>query len=264
MQSRKQAVEILHNLCAWLNDQRYLDSNPWRGVNLRMVEGSELAAPPTSRALSVEAYKVLLDTLASDISPAAPRHRFVLVFLRHTGLRASELVNARMGDLTFERDIGWRLYVVGKGRKARLVTLTKPAMAAISQYLQQRGIDADPLHSGGLATVSDDWRALPLLASVSDPHKAVSYPSLHASFTALVRRAMRHATLSPSERQRCEKATTHWMRHTFATRYAEAGGELTVLQAELGQVDPKTTAGYYRAIDQHRRREMDRIAQMGT
>lgn len=258
LDSRKQAVKILNILCTWLTMQRYLDSNPWAGVNVRLVEGDELPAPPTSRALSVEAYKVLLDYLDNDTSAACDRNRFVVVFLRHTGLRASELVSARLGDLSFDQ--GWRLHVVGKGRKPRLVTMTAPAVSALETYLLQRGIDASPLRQAGQAAVSPAWCAQPLLASVVSTHKGVSYPSLHDSFKAMVRRAMTQGTLSPSDRQRCQRATTHWMRHTFATRYAEAGGEPSVLQAELGQADPKTTAGYYRAVEKHRRSEMERIA----
>ncbi len=260
LSSRRHAVRIVNMLCNWLTRQRYLDTNPWSAVNLRQVDGSDLPAAPTGRALSIEAYRVLLNYLDQDTSVARERNRFVLVFLRHTGLRASELLAARLADFQF--DDGWRLHVVGKGRKPRMVTMTSAAMAAVIAYLSPRLVDVTPFRQPGHAPALAGWAQLPLLGRLSDEQAGITYPSLHKSFKAFVRRALLCASLAPSDLARCRQATAHWLRHTFATRYAEGGGELSVLQAELGQADPQTTSRYYRAIAQHRRREMERIAGM--
>ena len=60
------------------------------------------------------------------------------------------------------------------------------------------------------------------------------------------------------EREDARHASLHWLRHTHATRAAEAEVPPDVLQANLGQADPRTTAGYYRAQEQRRQRQMER------
>ena len=69
---------------------------------------------------------------------------------------------------------------------------------------------------------------------------------------------MKASGLPFEERQRAEQASAHWLRHTHATRAAERQVPPDVLQENLGQSDPRTTARYYRAQMQRRHREMER------
>jgi len=48
------------------------------------------------------------------------------------------------------------------------------------------------------------------------------------------------------------------LRHTHATRAAEGEVSLDVLQENLGQSDPRTTARYYRAQMQRRQDAIER------
>lgn len=252
--ARRLAVKVLHLMCAWLVEHgRYLDANPWAAVNRALVDGSEQPAPRTSRALTVQAYTCLVEHAQRELDagrfPAAARNRFIVVWLRHTGLRASELLAARIGDLRTTA-AGWLIRVVGKGTKPRDVSVPSPAVRALGEYLASRG----------LPTLDQCGRDVPLTATARGEADAPHYSAIHASFAAFVRRAMRASNLPPEERDRAARATQHWLRHTYATRFAEASGPQDVLMAELGHSDPSTTATYYTAQIERRQAEVERAA----
>lgn len=75
------------------------------------------------------------------------------------------------------------------------------------------------------------------------------------TFTRFVRRAL--ADLPPDLHQKAVRASAHWLRHTHATRAAERNVPPDVLQENLGQSDPRTTARYYRAQLQRRQSEIE-------
>ena len=52
----------------------------------------------------------------------------------------------------------------------------------------------------------------------------------------------------------------HQMRHTFATRWVERGGNLAALQLALGHSSIVVTQRYARLTDEHVRAEAERIA----
>ena len=72
---------------------------------------------------------------------------------------------------------------------------------------------------------------------------------------SFVRKATQSLPLD--QRQRAEQASMHWLRHTHATRAAEREVPPDVLQENLGQSDPRTTARYYRAQIERRQRAME-------
>ena len=239
-------LAALHSLFAWLVDARYLQSNPWALVNRRL--GDDPNAHPedvTSRAFTPAAWAALRAELAADpASLTNIRLGWICTFVEATGLRASELVSRTRKHLV-RRGAGWWLQVHGKGSKNRLVPVPSVAMEATSAYFRSRGLAFD--------TAAPDT---PLLGSLLDPAAAVSYPALAETFGRFARRAAKR--LPESERRQAKRASTHWLRHTHATRAAEREVPLDVLQANLGQSDPRTTARYYQAQFERRADEMER------
>lgn len=263
LESRRTAVKVLHRLCEWLVARRYLDDNPWAGVDRSLVEGKELPSPPVSRAFSREAFSALLASLPDPSRPGETRNGFILLFGRYTGLRASEMLATTLDK--FERtEWGWRVFVVGKGRKPRHVSVPSPAVTVLNQYLEARklpslGEDVDT----ALGAPSSDLVIVgspPLLGSQTNPMCCPTYSAVHQSFTAFVRSGLRHSDLSLTEQLKAQRATQHWLRHTYATRAAEAETPVDVLQAELGHSNPATTAGYYRAQERRRQEAMERAS----
>jgi len=87
-----------------------------------------------------EAERLLLWSIVELAKPAARRLRFLLDFGYATGLRASELVGATLGQVeTDARGEHW-LRVTGKGKKIARVALPPLAWEALARYLAERSL----------------------------------------------------------------------------------------------------------------------------
>lgn len=87
-------------------------------------------------------------------------------------------------------------------------------------------------------------------------HRKYDHP-LYGTFTWFVKRAVKMSELSDEDKRAALKASLHWLRHTHATRFAERGGDLDVLQANLGHSDPRTSARYFRAQIERRQEQVE-------
>jgi len=183
-----------------------------------------------------------------DLFPLSrARLRWLCTLCESTGLRAAELIAARRGHVHVTRG-GALLEVIGKGSTAREDPLPRGALQATRAYFETRGIDFDSA-----------LPETPLLASLRDPNEALTYSSLYETFTRFVRRAVARSTLDPDQQRAALKASLHWLRHTHATRFAERGGDLDVLQANLGHSDPRTSARYYRTQIERRQAQVEKV-----
>lgn len=247
------ATTALHSLFDWLVKVRYLALNPWAAVNRRLGDDprADLDVDP-SRAFTPKEWKALQAQLEREPNAAsAARLTWLLVFGQATGLRPSELVAARRGDLRKRvgRDGGsaWFVRVHGKGRKNRLVVVPSAAITATRRYFEARGAELDAAQAEA-----------PLLAALAGG-ATLGYRSLHETLTRFIRRALAASSLTLEERQHAKDASSHWLRHTHATRAAESGVvPLDVLQENLGHEDPRTTSRYYRAQIERRQAALEK------
>jgi integrase/recombinase XerD len=150
-------------------------------------------------------------------TPRGQRDAAMLEVLYATGLRVSELVGLRLGDLHL--DAGY-LRCWGKGEKERVVPLGAEADAAMRRYISEgwpelnRGKQSEALFvntRGAPLTRQGFWKILRgygVKAGISSP-------------------------LSP-----------HVVRHAFATHLLENGADLRALQIMLGHADISTTQIY--------------------
>jgi site-specific recombinase XerD len=149
-------------------------------------------------------------------SPVARRDRAMLLLLARLGLRASDIVGLRIGDLDWAQG---RLRVAGKGRRETRLPLPQDAGDAILRYLEEERPAAAtdrvfltartpirPLTSGGLRSVL--WHMIEL-AGVQSPSRG-----------------------------------THVLRHSLATRLLREGVSLDTIGAVLRHRDVNTTALY--------------------
>jgi site-specific recombinase XerD len=132
---------------------------------------------------------------------ADERERALVLLLFDTGLRLSELVSLRVGDV---RPDG-TLHVLGKGAKERIVPLGTTARRALVRYLgtRARASAIDPLFTGRQG--------------------ALSQRGTQQAIARLGRRAGVGTRCSP-----------HTFRHTFAHGYLVNGGDVFSLQQILG------------------------------
>ena len=138
--------------------------------------------------------------------------RAIFMTLYASGLRVSELVNLKIGDIDSKRTV--IRVQQGKGQKDRYVMLSSVLLGVLREY----------------------WQA----------HKPTSwlFPG-HNRSTPLGRRQVGLMCQSAARRAKLRKnVSPHTLRHTFATHLLEAGTDTRTIQALLGHRSLKTTALY--------------------
>lgn len=249
--SQRQAMTILASWFDWLCNAEYLRANPWKLVK---KTGQSTESTSDSRALDTKAISLkAMGEIGAFIerqppSPARARARFVVAFLSTTGLRSAELLAAKISDIRVEPE-GVFLRVVGKGGKARDVMLVDVALNVLDDYLASRGLESLDVAPGNA----------PLLASLAEPMKPVSYQTLYKTTRAWLSRAVTTSALSAAEQSRLQGASAHWLRHTFGTTSVALGTPYDVVQQQLGHSRIDTTMSIYsRAPLQRRAAELQR------
>lgn len=119
-------VRDLSAFCAWLVDERILESNPCRGL-----------APKLPRHLPAHYTH---DQLAALLRVCDVRDRAVVLAFLDTGLRLAEFVQLRRDRVDWQTG---QFTVIGKGNVERPGWFSVPTMLAIRAYLDERP-DQDP------------------------------------------------------------------------------------------------------------------------
>ncbi len=178
---------------------------------------------PLPKTLSEHDIDILLS--APDINtPLGLRDRAMLETLYACGLRVSELVNLRLGEINLRQGV---LRIMGKGSKERLVPLGEEAIRWIQQYIQH---------------------ARPIL--LNEQKNDVLFPSQRGS--VMTRQTFWHRLKKIAVEAGISKPLTpHTLRHAFATHLLNHGADLRVVQLLLGHSDLSTTQ-IYTHIAQHR------------
>jgi site-specific recombinase XerD len=242
--SQQQAIVIVASLFTWLQSAQYLQGNPWVLVNKKTGDDKQKNVLDT-KAFSANASAAILQFIDQQVpSPARTRIRFIVVFLSSVGLRSSELLNAKLGQIQHASE-GWLLQVHGKGAKNRIVHLPGQAMAALHDYLSARGMEA--------LEAADPH--LPLLANLKEPTQHVGYQALYEHVSGWLSKAVLRSALPSSEKSKLLGASTHWLRHTFGTRAVALEVPLDVIQAQLGHASIQTTMDIYGKAPIKRRAE---------
>ena len=219
-------MAALRGFYAHLVRERVLSRDP-----TEHIEQPRLSRP-LPRTLSREAVAALVES--PDVTtPRGLRDRALLELLYASGLRASECLALRVGDVN--RTAGY-LQAMGKGRKERLVPIGAEALAWLERYL-----------TVGRPALLGPGRESPLIF-VNPRGRALSRQSLWQ----LVLRAARRAGLR-------QRVSPHTLRHCFASHLLEGGADLRAVQAMLGHADIATTQIYTHLPSSTIRRMYDRF-----
>jgi site-specific recombinase XerD len=159
------------------------------------------------QALPERTIRAILDGIDGD-DPIDLRDRAILEILYATGMRVSELVSMRVGDVTADAFVK----VEGKGAKERVVPIGAPAREALDRYLA---------------------RGRPALASDAGDAMWVGARGGPLDARGVRRVVRRRAATFP-----------HVFRHSFATHLLEGGADLRAVQELLGHVELATTQIY--------------------
>lgn len=150
------------------------------------------------------------------------RDRAIMELFYSSGLRVSELIALDRGDIDFVQHL---MKVKGKGRKERIVPITRNAASWIKSYLES------PLRE--------------LADKEHQPEKDVNAIFLNKWGTRLTTRSVDRQFQTYIQRSGLAgKATPHTIRHTIATHWLENGMDLKTIQLILGHESLATTTIY--------------------
>lgn len=248
------ALSVLGALFRWLIEQRYVLANPFAGVKVR---GRTRVVPLDGSRGFTEGEWLLVRVIADGLewsygweAPAAQRMRFMLDFAYATGLRASELVGATLGDIRVDEHGDHWLHLIGKGSRPGKVTLPPLARTALDQYLLQRRLPVTPVR----------WNPSTPLVARTEQDSVVGITGTR--LWIVMRRFFEQAADvigpdNPATSEKLRRASPHWMRHTHATHALARGAELTTVRDNLRHASIATTSIYLQGDDLKRARQMN-------
>lgn len=166
--------------------------------------------------LSVEEIDMMLDMIPDDKDESL-RNRAIIETLYGSGLRVSELTDARLSRLNMDDGC---MIVEGKGSKQRIVPVSPTSLQLIREYLPQRSC----------LRIRPDAHDIIFLNRRGAPLSRVMVFYIVRDLAAA---AGILKTVSP-----------HTLRHSFATHLLEGGASLRVIQELLGHESLETTEIY--------------------
>ena len=205
---------------------QHLDANP----------ADDLQAPRAWQALPKFLGIEEVERLIAQPDVATPRglrDRALIEVLYATGLRVSELVHLRAGDLNLEEGY---LSTMGKGSKQRIVPMGEKASEWLTKYIRE----GRPVLMGK--------RTSPWLFVNARKGGSLSRVGFWKILKGYGRTAGLSRTLSP-----------HVLRHSFATHLLEHGADLRSIQMMLGHADLSTTQIYTHVLEARLRAVYDRF-----
>lgn len=212
-------VSALKNFYKWMRMERKIDVDP-----MLLIESPKLQ-PHLPEVLSVEE----IDAMVGAIDYAAAegvRNRAIVEVLYGSGLRVSELTEARLSRLSMDEEC---LIVEGKGSKQRIVPVSAVAIEALREYLPERM--PQPGHEDTLF--------------LNRRGRGLTRQMIFTIIRRLAEGAGIKKTISP-----------HTLRHSFATHLLEGGANLRVIQQLLGHESIATTEIYLHLDRGHLRRQL--------
>ena len=184
------------------------------------------------------------------------RARWVMTLAVLTGLRASEIAQARATDVRpSPRHPGkFNLHLVRKGEVQACLPLLPRVMEAYKAHLstyEMSGVAADL----PLVLPLRDKDLTPPVANVTRSHVWSIVKEVMRSAADLAMQAGQEAA-----QQRLRHASTHWLRHTFASNLLDQGADLRSVRDLLDHASISTTNQYLHRPEDQLRQDLERLS----
>ena len=164
----------------------------------------------TPKALPIVLTKEEVAKLINSISN--PKHRLMIKLMYSAGLRVSELVHLKAGNLEIENGYGWVRH--GKGNKDRMFIIAESIKEELKDYISKECISPNSYifrgHNGHITT---------------------------ALVRSIIKNAVKNTKLA-------KHAHPHTLRHSFSTHLIENGSSVAEVQSLLGHSSAETTMIY--------------------
>jgi site-specific recombinase XerD len=212
---------------SFCEDGEFVTTSPSVGISSPRLPGR------LPNVLTQEQMAGILEE-AGEGSPLELRDRALFELLYSCGLRCQEALDLDVHDIDFDAR---EVRVTGKGRKVRIVPVGRPALAALSGYLEYGRPQLVPRQDGRET------------ASLGQDAVFLSRRGLPLSPSDVRRRLQRLQRKSGSPLA----ASPHTLRHSFATHLLEGGADLRSIQELLGHASVSTSQVYTHVSAAHLR-----------
>ncbi|KPL07088.1 hypothetical protein AMJ86_05960 [bacterium SM23_57] len=207
----RRRAAALRSFCRYLVSVEVLSSNPAAGIDIPKMDQK------LPSLLAEEDLTLLFDE-PPEPTYRALRDRAILELFYGTGIRLAELIGMDVNSIRWGEDV---IYVMGKGRKGRILPLGEKTKTALRQYLSVR---KEELH-----TMSRNSQAL-FLSRHGD---RIPRRTVQQIVERTLQKVCQASSLSP-----------HLLRHSFATHMLDHGADLRAVKELLGHQDLSTTQIY--------------------
>ncbi len=201
------ALSTIRGYARFLVAEKVMDNDPTEA--LKNLKGWRRLP----KALSSDEIQRLLDTPRKG--HMGLRDTAMMELMYSSGLRVSELISLKLGDINFEAGF---IQLTGKGNKSRVTPVNSRALMAVNNYL----VNGRPM----------------ILKGKISPYIFVSQGGRRITrqrFWQCIKKYGKELSLDLSP---------HVVRHSFATHLLEGGADLRSIQKMLGHCDISTTQVY--------------------
>lgn len=219
-------ISGLKNYFVFLLKMKYIENNPISDCERPNYEKK------LPEFLTLQEVEQLVKIENFD-RPDEVRDSCIIEFLYSCGLRASELSNLKISDLSFEMNV---LNVVGKGDKQRLVPVGNIAMELLNIYLKNSRVRIAKRYN------STDY------IFISKLGKKLSRVSI---WEIVKKRALKRGIT--------KNIYPHTLRHSFATHLLSNGADIRVVQELLGHSSISTTEIYTHVTSELLKKEHEKF-----
>ena len=185
------------------------------------LEGIKLGRVPKPRPKSLTREEVISLIEATD----DPKYRLMFVILYQSGLRVSEALSLKVGDI--DVDSG-RFRILGKGGKERICFISSEALSEYLDYLRE-----EDLEGGDVLFPSRNGSPREIACDISQGKGPLSARTVQRKIKEYAQKAGIKKRVHP-----------HLLRHSCAKHLLDDGVGLTYVKAYLGHSDIKTTEVY--------------------
>lgn len=255
------AITVVTSLFEWLTRQRYLAVNVFAALPRELVRSAASEVDPdrlpgdANRFLTTAQWTVVRQVLKGlPDEERSLRTRFAVLLGYATGLRISELVDARVGRLKAhlleeEGSSYLTLSVVGKGGKVRSVPFVPELEELLNEYLFARGL---PAWQECQRRGQNGTRLLATLRAEGSEEASLNPKTIFRDVKGALQLAAEAVDRRghPEDARVFTRASTHWLRHTFGRHAMAQNVKPNVVQSVLGHASLATTTLYSSAGDE--------------
>ena len=209
--SQTRRISSLKQFFEWMVYEGKLKKNLFRDI----VSPKINVLPP--KILSEQEINMLINYTKSSDSPKNIMMKCIIELLYSTGLRVSELIKLETNEFISDPKT---IIVIGKGKKQRMVALTKASRLAIKEWIIERHKQKNSISSKYL------------------------FPSKFQKHISRQTVAYYIKKIGLSLGLKGNYITPHGIRHSFASHMLTRGADLRTIQLFLGHTSISTTQIY--------------------